>query len=124
MTTPVFNYDEDSDTLYVSFTLGEAATSIKLNEHMLLRINQRERRAIGLTLFDYSVLAQQTELGPRSFPLTGLAEPSSELREMVVNMLRTEPVRSILAVSAYSPSPIEVVPLTSIQRVPLMQSAA
>ena len=124
MTQPIFNYDEDSDTLYISFAPGEAATGIELNEQIVLRINRVERRAIGLTLLDYSVLAQQTELGPRSFPLTGLAELSPELRELVITILRTEPVRSILAVSAYSPSPIEVVPITSIQRVSLMQSAA
>lgn len=124
MTPSVLNYDEESDTLYVSFAPGEAATGIELNEQILLRINQHERRVIGITLFDYSVLAQQTELGPRSFPLTGLANLSAELRELVVNMLQAEPVRSVLAVSAYSPSPIEIVPITSVQRVSLMQSAA
>jgi uncharacterized protein YuzE len=124
MTQPIFNYDEDSDTLYISFAPGETATGIELNEQIVLRINRGERRAVGLTLLDYSVLAQQTELGPRSFPLTGLAELSAELRELVITILRTEPVRSILAVSAYSPSPIEVVPITSVQRVPFMQSAA
>ncbi len=124
MTTPVFNYDEESDTLYVSFAPGEAATGIELNPQILLRINHQERRAVGLTLLDYSVLAQQTELGPRSFPLTGLAELSTALRELVVDILRAEPVRSILAVSAYSPSPIEVIPITSVQPVPLMHCAA
>jgi hypothetical protein len=71
MAEPIFHYDEGSDTLYVSFAPGEAATGIALHDHMLLRINKHERRAIGLTLLDYSVLAQPTEAGPRSFPLTG-----------------------------------------------------
>jgi uncharacterized protein YuzE len=39
MAEPIFHYDEASDTLYVSFTPGEAATGIALNDHMLLRIN-------------------------------------------------------------------------------------
>lgn len=45
------------------------ATGIELDEHILLRVNKAERRAVGLTIFDYSVLAQPTELGPRSLPL-------------------------------------------------------
>jgi uncharacterized protein YuzE len=124
MTMPTVNYDEESDTLYISFAPGEAATGVELNEHILLRINKGARRPIGLTLFDYSVLAQQTELGPRSFPLTGLAELSTELRELVIEILRTEPIRTILMVSAYSPSPVEVIPITSLQPVSMHQSAA
>ena len=53
MAKPVFNYDEASDTLYVSFAPGEQATGIELNDHILIRINKDERRAIGLTFFDY-----------------------------------------------------------------------
>jgi len=67
-----------ANTLYVSFAPGEKATGIELNDHILLRINKRERRAAGLTFFDYSLLAQKAEVGPRSFPLTGLAELSDE----------------------------------------------
>ena len=73
MSEPIFNYDEMSDTLYVSFSPGEDATGIELSDHILLRVNKKEGRAIGLTFLDYSLLAQRTEVGPRSFPLTGLA---------------------------------------------------
>ena len=112
MAEPILTYDELSDTLYISFAPGEKATGIELNEHILLRINKKERRAIGLTFFDYSLLAQTTELGPRSFPLTGLAELSDELREMVLEILRRPPVSEILLVSAYTPSMVEAVPIT------------
>jgi len=64
MTKPIFNYDEMSDTLYISFEPGEKATGIELNDHILLRINKNERRAIGLTFLEYSLLAQKTEIGP------------------------------------------------------------
>jgi uncharacterized protein YuzE len=124
MTAPIINYDEASDTLHISFAPGETATGIELNEHMLLRINKYERRAVGLTLFDYSVLAQQTEVGPRSFPLTGLADLSTEVRELVIEILRAEPVRSILALSAYSPTPVEVIPITLLQPVSILKTAA
>lgn len=115
MSEPVFHYDEVSDTLDVSFGSGEAATGIELNEHILLRINKQERRAIGLTFFEYSVLAQKTEVGPRSFPLTGLAELSEGLRALVLEILLRPPVNDILRLSAYTPSPSETIPITSVQ---------
>jgi uncharacterized protein YuzE len=115
MTKPIFNYDELSDTLYISFIPNTKGTGIELNEHILLRIDKVERKAIGLTLFDYSLLAQKTELGPRSFPLTGLAQLSPELREMVLSILQQPPVNHILSLSAYTPSIIETIPITSFQ---------
>ena len=105
MTEPAFNYDEASDTLYVSFAPGEGATGIELNEHILLRINKQERRPIGLTFFDYSVVAQQTEFGPRSLPLTGLAELSTELRTLVLDILLSQPLRDVLSLGV-QPGPI------------------
>lgn len=114
---PIFNYDELSDTLYVSFAPGEIATGIELNDHILLRINKPERRAIGLTFFEYSLLAQKTEVGPRSFPLTGLAELSDELRDMVLDILQRPPVSDILFLSTYTPSIVEAIPITSLRPV-------
>jgi uncharacterized protein YuzE len=119
MTKPVFNYDEVSDTLYISFEPGEKATGIELNDHILLRINKNERRAVGLTIFEYSLLAQRTEVGPRSFPLTGLTELSDELREIVLDILLRSPVSDILSLSTYTPSIVEAIPITSLQPVPI-----
>lgn len=118
MPTPTFNYDELSDTLYISFSPGEKGTGIELNEHILLRVNKAERQAIGLTIFEYSVLAQRTEVGPRSFPLTGLAELSDELRELALDILQRPPVSDILTLSAYTPSAAETIPITLIQPLP------
>ncbi len=119
MTQPTFNYDETSDTLYISFSPGEKATGIELNDHILLRINKDERRAVGLTIFDYSLLAHKTDFGPRSFPLSGLKELSEELREIVYEILGSVPVNTILSVSAYTPSTLETIPITSLR--PVMQ---
>ena len=119
MVTPTFNYDEVSDTLYISFAPGEAATGIELNDHILLRVNKEERRAVGLTFFEYSLLAQRTELGPRSFPLAGLAELSDELRSLALEIVRRPPVSDFLVVSAYTPSLIETIPITSLQPLPV-----
>ena len=118
----MFKYDELSDTLYISFSPGEKGTGIELNEHILLRVNKAERRAIGLTIFEYSVLAQRTEVGPRSFPLTGLAELSDELRELALDILQRPPVSHILTLSAYTPSAAETIPITLL--LPLPAAAA
>ncbi len=118
MTTPIFNYDETSDTLYVSFSPSEKATGIELNDHILLRINKAERKAVGLTLFEYSLLAQRSEVGPRSFPLNGLAQLSGELREMVLDIALHPPVNEIISLSAYTPSPMETILITSLHPLP------
>ena len=114
MDTPTINYDELSDTLYISFASGEKATGIELNEHILLRLDKTERRVIGLTLFEYSLLAQSTETGPRSFPLTGLNELSEDLRGLVLEVVTQPPISSILHLSTYTPSALESIPITSV----------
>ncbi len=119
MTKISFNYDEISDTLYISFEPGEKATGIELNEHILLRINKKERRAVGLTFFEYSLLAQKTDIGPRSFPLTGLSEISDDLREIVLDIIKRPPVSDILSLSAYTPSVIETIPISHLQPLPI-----
>ena len=115
MSEPVFTYDETSDTGYIAFAPGETATGIELTDHILLRVDKRGRRAIGLILFDYSILAQITDLGPRSFPLTGLDQLSADLRAMVLDILLHPPVRDILSLSAYTPSLAETIPIISVQ---------
>ena len=115
MTQPVFNYDEVSDTLYISFAPGEQATGIELTSHILLRLNKQEREAVGLTFLEYSLLAQKTDMGPRSFPLTGLTELSEELRDIVVDILQRPPVSDVLLLSSYTPSISETIPITLLQ---------
>ena len=110
-----FNYDEISDTLYISFSPGESATGIELSEHILLRVNKQERRAVGLTLFEYSMLAQRTELGPRSFPLTGLDQLKPETRELALEILQRPPVSNIISLFAYTPSSAEIIPIASVE---------
>lgn len=117
MDKPAFHYDEPSDTLDITFVPGKGATGVELNENILLRIDKRTRTAASLTVFNYSLVAQRTELGPRSFELTGLDELSDELRELALSLLLARPVSDFLSVSAYSPAgnPGVVVPITSIQ---------
>lgn len=111
--TPVYFYDEEVDVLYVSFAPGEKATAaVELNDNILLRFNKVEKRAIGLTLMDFSVLIQQTELGPRGFPMPGLDELEREWQEVVIEIITSPPVNQVLHVLAYTPSILESVPIT------------
>ena len=116
MSTATSSYDETSDTLYISFEPGKKASGVELNDHFLLRIDEEARTAVGLTVFEYSLAAQETDLGPRSFPLTGLAQLSSDRRQLVVDLLLHPPVSDILSVSSYTPSAVETVPITSLRR--------
>jgi len=113
---PILTYDEEGDILYVSFHPGEKGTGVELNDHVLLRFNKEEARPLGLTFFNFSVLVQMTEIGPRSFPLTGLDDISDELREVVLRIITAPPVNRYLEVSAYTPSLAETVPITSVKR--------
>ncbi len=118
--SPTYSYDKDADVLYITFASGEAATAaVELNDNILLRFNRAERRAVGLTLMDFSVLVQMTNLGPRSFPLTGLQELESEWQAEVIEIITKPPVSHILKVSSYSPSIIESVPITSVEKPPI-----
>jgi uncharacterized protein YuzE len=112
MSQPIVNYDETSDTLYMSFIPDVKATGIELNEHILLRVDKERSRAVGITFLNYSILVQKADFGPRSFPLTGLAKLSDETREMVMDILATAPVKEILSLSTYTPSLSEAIPIT------------
>lgn len=116
MNKPSFNYDEISDTLYVSFAPAVDVTGIELNEHILLRLNKQERYAVGITILDYSLLAEKTDIGFRSFPITGLTNLSAETQELVWEILRRPPVTEVLGLLAYTPSfATETTPITFLQ---------
>lgn len=115
MTEPIFKYDEVADTLYITFVPGKKVTGIALNDQILIRVDKQTRQAVGVTIFDYSYLAQPTEMGVRSLPLTGLAELSNDLRDLALETLQKPPINEILLISTYSPSITETVPITLLQ---------
>ena len=121
---PTYSYDKDADVLYISFSPGEkATTAVELNENILLRLNRAEKKAVGLTLMDFSILVQLTKLGPRSFPLNGLQQLEQEWQEMVIDIITKPPVSQILRVSNYTPTWAETVPITSIEKPPISVTA-
>ncbi len=124
MEKPNYYYDEISDTLYISFRPGEKATGIELNGHILLRLNKKKGRATGLTVFEYSVLAQKTSIGSRSFPLSGLDELSEELTESVLIIIKKPPVSEILHLSLFTPSITETMPILELISFPIATDRA
>ena len=115
-----FNYDEDTDILYISFAPGEKATAtVELNDNVVLRFDRNEQRAIGLTLMDFSVLVQPGILGPQYFPLSGLADLESDWQEVVLNLLKQPPVSDIIKLSSYRAASRDSVPIVAID-IPLM----
>jgi hypothetical protein len=124
MIEPTFDYDETADNLGICFASGEHATYLELTDHILLRVSQSERRAIGITFLDYSILAQRTEFGLRRFPLTGLSTLSPELCELALELLAKSPVSDYLALSAYSRSIGKATPIVMIRAIELVKSAA
>lgn len=124
MNEPTYSYDKEVDVLYISFAPGERVTSaVELNDNILLRFNRTEKRAIGLTLMDFSVLVQLTNLGPRSFPLTGLAELEPDWQDTVIEIITTPPVSQILKVSIYTPTLAETVPIALVEKLPIPVAA-
>jgi uncharacterized protein YuzE len=119
-------YDEESDTLQLTFAPGKSATGLELNENILLRVDRAAGAAVGLTIFNYSVLAQPTEMGPRSVPLTGLAELEPPLRELALAILQRSPASDHLRLSAFAPSadPRELVPIVVLEPLAVVSGAA
>lgn len=112
-----YSYDKEIDVLYISFAPGERATSaVELNDNILLRMNRAEKRAVGLTLMDFSVLVELTSMGPRSFPLTGLDDLDSDWQELVLDIISRPPVSQILKLQVFTPSLSGATPATTIIR--------
>jgi hypothetical protein len=108
-------YDEGADMLDIFFGENEPATGIELTDHILLRLNQTTERAVSLTLLHFSILAQQTEYGPRSYPLENLEQLPEQLRELVVRAVTTAPVNQFLKLSYFQASPTKRVPFTYVE---------
>jgi len=122
--TPIrLEYDREADILEIFFGENEPATGIELTDHILLRLNRKTKRAVSLMFDNFSVLVEQTEYGPRSFPLNKLDSLPEDLREVVLQLLTTMPVSQFLKVSQLQLSPTERVPLTYVEAQPVMVPA-
>jgi hypothetical protein len=108
-------YDEGTDILEIFFGENEPASGVELTDHILLRLNQTTGRAVSLTILHFSILAERTEYGPRSYPLNNLEELPEDLRELVIRAVTTAPVNQFLKLSYFQASPTKRVPFTYIE---------
>ena len=122
--TPVrLVYDQDADILEIFFGENEPATGIELTDYILLRLNRQTKRAVSLTLLHFSILAEQTEYGPRSYPLDKLDELTDELRELVLHIVTSMPVKQFLKLSYFQASPTEKILFTYVEAQPTLAVA-
>jgi hypothetical protein len=112
--------DKEADVFYISFAPDQKPTAaVELHETIFLRFNLTEKRAVGLTLMDFSVLLHMTPLGPRSFPLSGLKDLAPAGQETVIEIITKPPVHQILHVSSSMPSMAEAIPISSVEKPPI-----
>ena len=125
MSEPRIWYDEPSDALHIAFIRGRGATGIELNDNILLRIDKAAGEPVGITIFNFSIITQPTEAGPRSFPLTGLADLDDEMRDTVMRIIRHSAVADYLTLSACTPAggPDLPIPILSLQTERMIQHA-
>lgn len=122
--TPVrLVYDQDADILDIFFGENEPATGIELTDQILLRLDQKTKRAVSLMVLDFSILTERTEYGPRSYPLDKLDDLPEDMQELVLQLVTTPPVSQFLKLSHFQASPTERVPLTYVESPSIMTVA-
>jgi len=100
-----YEYDEIGDVLDVYFEKKCPAWTIELTGNITISIDRQTEQVVALSFLDFTELIRPTPLGPRSFPLTGLADLPLIERDLVVNVLTTSPVNTWLDVSAVQTLP-------------------
>ena len=122
--TPVrLVYDEDADILEIFFGENGPATGIELTNYIVLRLDRREKRALSLMLRHFSILAEQTEYGPRSFPLEKLEQLPEEMHELVLRLLTSLPVSQFLKLSHLQAPSKQITPLAFVEAQPMVAYA-
>lgn len=70
---------------------------------------------MSLTLRHFSILAERTLYGPRSYPLDHLDELPESLHEIVLHLLTTPPVNQFLKLSHVQLSPAQQMPVAYVE---------
>jgi len=103
--TEHYEYDETSDLLDVYFGEKRAAWTIELTEHILLSLDRETKQVVALSFLDCTELIRPTPFGPRSYPLTGLADLPHIEQTLVMHALTTPLVNKWLDVSVVQTMP-------------------
>jgi hypothetical protein len=119
--TPVrLVYDEEADILEIFFGENGPATGLELTNYIILRLDRKAKRILSVMLRHFSILAEQTEYGPRSFPLEKLDRLPEEIRELVLRLLTSLPVSQFLKLSHFHSSPQKIMPLAYVESQPMV----
>lgn len=123
--TVQLEYDSEGDMLEIFFERGPASGAIELADPIILRFDRETGKALSLSVLTFSQVIQPTELGPRSFPLSGLDALPDALREQVQKMITSPPVSHFLKVSVYYPQAEQPpIPISYIERSAALPLAA
>lgn len=118
-------YEAESDELDIYFGENRPATGIQLADHILLRLDRTEGKAVSLSFVDFSLLTRPTRYGPPSFRLDGLEDLPGDLREMALQIVTTPPVSYFLKAGAFYASLHQPpIPISYIERQAMLSIAA
>ena len=113
-----YEYDPEGDVLDVYFGEKRKAWTIELTDNISISIDRERHQAVGLSLLDFTELVKRTPLGPRSFPLLGLADLPLAERDLVIQVLTSPPVNAWLDVSTVQALPDSPFAVTHLQTPP------
>jgi len=113
-----YAYDSESDVLDVYFGEKRPAWTIELTDNILISVDREARAAVALAFLDLSVLLRPTPFGPRSFPITGLADLPIAERDLVLQLINSPPVSRWLDVSAVQSLPDSPFVVTHLEEPP------
>jgi hypothetical protein len=116
-------YDEDADILEIFFGENGPATGIELTSYIVLRLDRNSKHALSLLFRHFSILTEQTEYGPRSFPLDKLEQLPEDLRALVLRLITALPVSQFLKLSYFQSDPQKPMPLAYVEAQPMVAYA-
>ncbi|MEK7278282.1 MAG: DUF2283 domain-containing protein [Chloroflexota bacterium] len=116
--TELYEYDPEGDVLDVYFGEKRPAWTIEITDNIALSVDREAGRAVGLSFLDFTELIRPTPLGPRSFPITGLADLPLAERDLVMKILTAPPVKAWLDVSAVEALPDSPFAVTHLEPLP------
>lgn len=90
-----FSYDREADVLYIAFDKGREASSVSLNDNLILRFDAQSGEAVGLTILDFSRLMQESNV----LLLSRLEEFPPKLKTLVWEILLRPPVSHYLRIT-------------------------
>jgi len=97
-----WTYDDEGDILDVyfdGFSSERPVWTLELTDNIMITIDRAQRQVLALGFLDFSELIRRTPFGPRSFPITGLADLPLAERDLVLEVLGREPIQRWLDVS-------------------------